>query len=61
MFLDDGTLLRGDTDLNFNKTVIVFFIGSTASFGNTFVGTVLRFAHGSPPRCVNVQKKYNTF
>ena len=34
VFLNDGTLLRSDTDFDFNETVIVFFIGSTASFGS---------------------------
>lgn len=34
--LNDGTLLWSDTDFDFNETVVVFFVGSTASFGKTF-------------------------
>jgi len=32
VFLNDGSLLRGDADLYLDKSIIIFFIRSLASF-----------------------------
>ena len=37
MILNDGSLLRGNADLDFNKTVVVLLICPSPGFGKAFI------------------------